>query len=210
MSEETPRQRLLIHMYDQMFNDINTHIMVVWQSVAVLVGAFALLALIEKQVITLDLGATLLVLICAWLLANLLDASYWYNRNLAIIGNIEKEFLMESDLKDVIYYFAAHRPDNKMITHLRIQWTLGISLSLVILLFHFFSRIVPGFSAPWTSFDPWRAGPYAISVAAFFWLRSLAKHRNRSYLEFIKNSPGRPLNSQAVELGEGHGFPRQD
>ena len=42
------RQELLLKMYDQLFNDINTHIIVVWQSVGVVVCAFALLALVEK------------------------------------------------------------------------------------------------------------------------------------------------------------------
>jgi|SRR3954467_6991923 len=127
MPDETPRQKFLLHMYDQMFNDINRHIIVVWQSVGVLIGAFAILALIEKHIITLDLGAGILVIICCWLLANLLDSSYWYNRNLAIIGNIEREFLSETDLRDIVYYFGAHRPTNKMITHLRIQRALGLS-----------------------------------------------------------------------------------
>lgn len=43
------REDLLLKMYDQMFNDINRHIMVVWQSVGVLVGAFAVFALVEKM-----------------------------------------------------------------------------------------------------------------------------------------------------------------
>jgi len=73
-------------MYKQMFNDINRHIVVIWQSVGVLLGAFTLFALVEKQVIPLDVASALLVLIAAWLTAHLYDASYWYNRNLVIIA----------------------------------------------------------------------------------------------------------------------------
>jgi hypothetical protein len=43
------RSDFLLKMYDQMFNDIDTHILVVWQSVAVVVGAFAVLADIQKR-----------------------------------------------------------------------------------------------------------------------------------------------------------------
>ena len=41
MDVEQNRKEFLLHMYDQMFNDINRHIMVIWQSVGVLVAAFA-------------------------------------------------------------------------------------------------------------------------------------------------------------------------
>jgi len=47
------RHELLLKMYDQMFNDINRHIMTVWQSVATLAGTAALLALVEKAIIPL-------------------------------------------------------------------------------------------------------------------------------------------------------------
>ncbi len=103
------RDEFLLHMYDQMFNDINTHILVVWQSVGVLVGAFAIFALTEKQIITLDIAAALIVLLAAWLIGHIYDASYWYNRNLVIIANIERQFLAAADLKEVHYYFGKHR-----------------------------------------------------------------------------------------------------
>ena len=48
---EHDRKEFLLKMYDQMFNDINTHILVVWQSVGVVVGAFAVFALVEKNII---------------------------------------------------------------------------------------------------------------------------------------------------------------
>lgn len=65
----TTREELLFKMYDQMFNDINRHIMVVWQSIGVLGGAFAIFALVEKQVVSLDIAASIVLLLSAWLLA---------------------------------------------------------------------------------------------------------------------------------------------
>ena len=112
------RDQFLIEMYKQMMNDINRHILVVWQSIATLVAAFAVFALVEKKVITLDIATSIIVLLCAWLCVHLLDASYWYNRNLAIIANIERQFLMTSDLRDIHHYFGSHRPGNRMIKHL--------------------------------------------------------------------------------------------
>src|SRR3546814_19062441 len=103
------RHTFLLEMYRQMFADINRHMTVVWQSVSVVVGAFAVFALVEKQIMPLDVAASLIILLCAWLYAHMLDAAYWYNRNLVIIANIERQFLLNSDLQDIQYYFGAHR-----------------------------------------------------------------------------------------------------
>src|SRR5438876_1465761 len=121
-SADEERKEFLGRMYDQMFNDINTHILVVWQSAGVLVAAFAVLALVEKAIVSMDVATALLALIAAWLLSHLEDASYWYNRNLVIIANIERQFLRPSDIREVHYYFGKHRAVGKMIDHLRIQY----------------------------------------------------------------------------------------
>lgn len=208
MSEASDRRELLLRMYDQMFNDINRHIMVVWQSVGVLVGAFAIFALTEKQVISVDVASTLLILIAGWSLAHHLDASYWYNRNLAMIANIEKQFLVKDDLSEIHYYFGSHRPANKMITHLRIQVMLAFGIAAVVLTFHFFQRILPGIWGSWASFEFIRALPYLVGVALVVYLMRLRANRNRSYEEFISHSPGRDVDTSGVSYGEGHGFPR--
>jgi hypothetical protein len=187
-----------------MFNDINTHILVVWQSVGVLIGAFAIFALTEKQVITLDVAASLIVLIAGWLVGHLYDASYWYNRNLVIIANIERQFLTESDLRDVHYYFGKHRKKGSMIIHLRIQYALALGIGFVVLLFHFFTRVERGIGAPWSTFDPLRALPYAVLVLAFLGVWRLKKNRDEAYAEFLRNSPGKNINTGDLIFGVGH------
>jgi hypothetical protein len=212
MSSEMPRppedarKEFLLKMYDQMFNDINTHILVVWQSVGVLVGAFAIFALAEKGILSIDVATTLIVLLASWLLAHLQDASYWYNRNLVIIANIERQFLVDSDLRNIHYYFGEHRPQNRMISHLQIQYALGVSLAVIMLLLHFVTRVVPGFSGSWSNFDPQRALPYGVSMAAGVYLARLARRKRAGYAEFVLNSPGAPVNTEGITYGVGHGF----
>lgn len=205
---ESKREELLIHMYDQMFNDINRHIMVIWQSVGTLVGTFALFALVEKKVIGLDLTVALIVLASAWLLAHLFDASYWYNRNLAIIANIERQFLTAKDQHDIHYYFGAHRPNNKMITHLRIQFALGVGLVILVIGYHFMERVATGFGLPFSAFEPSRALPYVVLCAAGVYLVWLRRNRGESYAEFLRNSPGIRVASEGIEYGVGHGHGR--
>lgn len=206
MDASDDRRKLLLEMYNRLLDNSSTHVLVVWQSVGVLVGAFAILALTEKQVISMDVAGSLIVLIAGWLIAHVYDASYWYNRNIAIAANIEKEFLCDSDLRNIHYYFGKHRPGNKMIVHLRIQMALGIGIGLIVLVFHFLTRVAPCLQSQ--AGDLERLLPYLVSVPVAIGLFALRAHRDRCYTEFLQNSPGRPVDTTGITYGEGHGFPR--
>ena len=140
-SNSADRRTFLLKMYDQLFNDIDRHILVVWQSISVVVGAFALLALAEKGVAPIDVSIAIIVLLAAWVVAHLYDSAYWYNRNLAIIANIERQFLVRNDLQEIHYYWGKHRPHNRMISHLRIQYALAVGLVSIANI----STLPPGF-----------------------------------------------------------------
>jgi hypothetical protein len=198
------RKEFLFRMYDQMFNDIDTHILVVWQSVGVVVGAFAVFALAERNIVPIDYACALMELLCAWLIAHLYDASYWYNRNLVIIANIERQFLTADDLKNIQYYFGKHRKKSAMLTHLRIQYWLGIGIAVLFIVYHLVSRIAPGIGTPLRNFQFQRALPYLFLAAAIILLWKLRKNRLASYQEFLQNSPGISVTTAGIEYGVGH------
>jgi hypothetical protein len=75
------RDAFLLAMYNQMWGNIDRHILVIWQSVGALLGAFAVLALTEKHVLPIDLACSLMVVICAWVTAHVIDANNWFARN---------------------------------------------------------------------------------------------------------------------------------
>jgi hypothetical protein len=179
--------------------------MVVWQSVGVLVGAFAVFALVEKNVVPLDFAVCIVLLLALWLMAHLFDAAYWYNRNLVIIANIERQFLRKEDLKEIHYYFGAHRPKNKMIYHLRIQMALGIALVLMVLSYHFYVRVVPGFDLPWCNISLARSLPYLLTLLAVIYLWKLKIDCQRKYKEFLRESPGKVIDTMGTSFGIGHG-----
>jgi len=191
-----------------MFADINQHINVVWQSIGVVVGSLALLSLAEKNIIPIDVSFSLIVILIGWMAANLIDSSYWYNRNLVIIANIERQFLEQNDLKEIHYYFGAHRPKNKMITHLKVQMYLGIAIAVLILLYHFYERVSPGFCLPIEFFEPLRTLPYLVTTVCIVALLKLQKKKSSDYNEFIRNSPGKAIDATSVSYGPGHGFPK--
>lgn len=201
----TEREELLLKMYDQLFNDINRHIMVVWQSVGVLVGAFAIFALVEKNVVPIDIAASIVLLLCAWLIAHLLDASYWYNRNLVMIANIERQFLSRNDLKEIHYYFGAHRPKNKMIKHLKLQFALGIGLGGIVLFYHLFEVVVPAVESKGVGLKFINFVPYLLVLVSAWYLMDLKRKLVRKYEEFLRNSPGKDIDASNVSFGIGHG-----
>src|SRR5262249_27658281 len=117
---------------------------------------FAIMALVERRVISIDLASALLVLIAGWLVAHTYDANAWFNRNLVIVANIERQFLRSSDAHDIHLFFTRHRTATNMVGHLQVHRALGIGIACLVVLHHFVSRVWPGLSAPWSSFDPVR------------------------------------------------------
>jgi len=205
--DEAARQNLLLRMYDQMFNDINRHINVVWQPITTIVGSAALLAAGTKEVISIDIAEGLIIGLVGWLMATLYDSSYWYNRNLVIIANIERQFLRKSDLKEIHYYFGKHRAKTSMLTHLRIQWWLGLGIGLLILLHHFLSQVLPILNcnnANVGRFHWEMILPYVIAVLALILVCLVRKHRIQCYEEFKANSPGINVDTTGIQYGVGH------
>lgn len=200
------RDEFLVKVYDQMFSDINRHIIVVWQSISVVVGAFAVFGLAEKNVVPIDVAVSIMFLLCAWLFAHLLDSSYWYNRNLAIIANIERIFLVKEDLRNVHYYFGKHRENNKMITHLRIQFALGAGIVLIVLYYHIVKRMVVEIGKGVCAMDYASISPYIVMLFAVWYIYSLNRRCDAKLKEFLENSPGILVDTDGVGYGVGHGM----
>jgi hypothetical protein len=205
--DNSSRKEFLLRMYDQMFNDINRHISIIWQPITVLVGSFALLAAGMREIISIDIAVTFIILLVGWLIANIYDSAYWYNRNLVIIANIERQFLRKSDLRDIHYYFGKHRSKYSMLTHIRIQWYLGVFIGSLILLYHFLTQALetcPFILRPAIPFRLELLLPYVTGILIFFWLRHWRNHRIMSYAEFVKNSPGIEVDISGIDYGVGH------
>jgi hypothetical protein len=207
MSEFDPekaRSDFLIAMYNQLMNDINRHIVVVWQSVTALLGAFAAWSLIEKNIISLDVAVTFIIVIAVWVIAHVYDSAYWYNRNLAMIANIERQFLRQSDLREIHYYWGKHRQSNSMIRHLKLQKWLALGIAALVLGIQFNANILPLLR---NCFIGWQAQNFLPWIAAAFggyvWYQQ-HKHSAEKFREFLRNSPGREVDTTGIEYGAGH------
>jgi hypothetical protein len=201
------RDEFLIKIYEQMFNDIDRHHKILWQIIGVLIGSFAFIALAEKDIIPIDVAISIVILLSLWVIAHVYDSNYWYNRNLVIISNIERQFLKQTDLNDIHYYFGEHRDKNAIQTSLKIQLYLAWGIILVFSIYHFFTRIYPGFKLNSEEFTiEWiRVIPYTTLLVFYFILvRWIKKKREKNYLEFLQNSPGIDINTVGINYGDGH------
>lgn len=189
-------------MYEQMWNNITRHIGVTWQSIAALVAAFALLGLDEKRVwIPTDFVATLVLLASLWQLAHVLDASHWFNRNLVIIANIERQFLSKEDLRLIHPHFKKHREANEMITHFRLHGVFGIAVAVIVLLYHLHSRVLPSLDSQ-TSFDWVKMLPYVLGSAGAYVLLKLRHVLRKRYEELCAESPGLDMDATSSTVGQ--------
>ncbi|MFC3881296.1 hypothetical protein ACFOSV_13975 [Algoriphagus namhaensis] len=201
------RDEFLLKMYEQMFNDIDRHHKIVWQVIGVLIGSFAVVALAEKELIPIDIAVAVVILISLWVIAHVYDSNYWYNRNLVIISNIERQFLKKEDLKEIQYYFGEHRDKNAVQTSLKIQLYVGWGLVVLFLSYHFITEIYPGFFISWAdaSFDWMKMMPYIVLIVFYLKLvKWIKKKRENDYEEFVANSPGIEIDTSSINYGGGH------
>lgn len=183
------RPEFLLETYRQTSTHLGRHISGVWQCVGV-AGAALIVFAQDKDKSLNDYACALVVLLCGWLAATTLDASNWFNRNLAIITNVERLFLTSADLKLVHPFFDGHRPPGRLAKHFHIQLLLSAAVCLLVLIYHFVERVQPGFSLPWSNFQFSRALPYLLAPMVAVALFRLQRHYQKKDEEFQEAAPG--------------------
>ena len=179
-------EKILIEMYSQLMHDVNRHIVIVWQSICMLIAAITAFALIKDNLFSLDMAASVALIACIWLLVHVYDSSFWYNRNTAIIANIEKQFLRQDDSGAMKSFFSENQPKGVYISHC-IQRALGMSVAILVLGFQFYETILPILLAR-TDFEAFNSAPWFIAACGILiWV--IKAHSNvKKYDDFIKSS----------------------
>lgn len=181
-----------------MWENVDRHIHVVWQSVGVLAGSITALVLVEKEVLSFDFATTLVVMVGIWQIAHVLDASWWFNRNLHIIRNIERQFMKTSDAEQIHYYFA-EESKTTMLDHQRIQFFFGIAVTGTVLGYHFIERIFPGINSSISNLEPMRGLPYLVLLVGLIVLWKFYKHHLKVFTTLKEKSPGVDLQASEVQ-----------
>ncbi len=197
------RTDFLIEMYNQLCSEIDRHIKVTWQIVGVLLSTFAVFALIEKNIISLDIATSIVIAVCALAIGIIIESNFWYNRNLVIIANIERQFLVDTDIEDIHYYFKSHRKNNAYLDMMLIQLFFILIISSIVVLYHFSKEVLPSLS-PSNEFNLSKTIPYLVLIASGILLLLFHFKRRKNYNEFKKNSPGKMIGGNAIASNSDH------
>jgi hypothetical protein len=138
------RQQFLMNMYDQMWNNTTRHITLIWQPIIVIfatIGAIMAAEIKDLNFVAISIFISLAFLIIGWYLAHVHDSSGWVNRNLVIISNIEKQFLVVSDETEIHPYFNSDPKKREMIEHFQIQYFLGLTLGFAVTIYYIWKII---------------------------------------------------------------------
>lgn len=194
------RDGFLLEMYRQTSSHLNRHILLSWQSIGVVGGALAVFVLGDKLSasadVRLDFAIAIVILLCAWSVSHVFDANNWFERNLHIITNIERQFLKPSDSEEIHYFFATHRrarSKKNLIEHLQIQMAMAIGLWIILIGYHFHQRILPGLGSTLVHFEFVRSIPYVMSLVCVGYCYLVARDRKRDYKKLLEKSPGKDI-----------------
>lgn len=185
-TDKQARNDFLLNMYNQAFNNINRHIVIVWQTISILAASFVSILLSEKYDISIWISSILLIVYIVWMISHIIDAEHWFKRNLHIITNIEKNFLKKDDLELIHPYINNDVKHETMIESFRIQIFFACTIWIFILLYLFYKASITSSMGLFFIY-------FCISVILSLILNAYHENNANKIKTLVKNSPGKSL-----------------
>ena len=215
----TERADFLKAMYLQLNSEMTRHLELAWQAVGVVVGSLAAMVLGTKGYIQIDIATLLIIIMFYWLVAHTIDSNYWYNRNLTIIANIERQFLTKEDLKSIHFYFATHLKDDKFLADLKIHVNFAFGTIIIALVNHLVFHINRIINNVKLGFD-WNNGFSVVDIILFFTpyigfavtlycLNKFKVRRIKDFKNFKRISPGIYVDDTDIEYEDTTGHQKE-
>lgn len=183
-------------------DDINRHIVVIWQVVGVLAASVAAIAISEQHGVPLEVAVALSFLVSGWALEHLHDSNYWYNRNLVMITNIERVFLNNEDLQLVHPYFSKYRNSNSFLSHMQAHRRFILIFCALIFSYYYIGLSVSAIDHSRNLFL--KICPFIGGLILFCWDRHLIWKYTKKYGDYLKISLGIEIENK-IDFGKSHG-----
>lgn len=205
-----------MRMYDQMYSNIDRQLNFAIKSLFTFFTSSIVVFYIEKnEIIPFSIGVAFAIMVNGWLIAHLIDANYWFFRNLHIVANIEKQFLRYTDLREIHCYFAQKESEekkdiieyinedkSKTVKEKKYRWQTSLKIHFIFAL-----AIASSFFAFWiiknwnsileNFFDTFKKDynciPIVVTIISFYLCNKLWRKRKKECLNFIKESPGKEV-----------------
>jgi hypothetical protein len=121
-----------------------------------------------------------------------------------MIANIERQFLRQSDLREIHYYWGQHRSTSSMLTHLKLQLWLAVGIAVLVLLIQFSTVVWPKIPYQFVGLKLKDFVPWIVAIVGLCVWHDRRKLAKQKYEEFLRNSPGKPVDTSNIEYGVGH------
>lgn len=184
------RKQFLLKMYDQMWNNISRHINLTGQCVGAVVGSSVLIYFSQSTPQWMDIACSLIYCIWAWLINQIYDSNNWCNRNMAIVSNIERQFLTKSDETEIHCFISGPFKAEHVLQNFKTQVALSISIVSIVGVVHFTQRVFPWLSGK-TPFEILVLLPIIFFFAFFVSLFIIRRVTFNKQKEFLETSPGK-------------------
>ena len=180
---------------NNLYDSINTHYKFSWEIAILFISSLAVFINHQcgKEELT-DYITTICLSIAMWAIAHIYESNFWYRRNIAIISNIERQFLYKEDSKEILHFFNKSSKKYSVIDSLKINLVLVIFISVILLIYHISYRLIPFCNNSTGEHNCSCLSiflPYLSLIVLYCYLVQPTKtKREKDYDDFIMNSPG--------------------
>lgn len=182
------RHDFILHYYNMAVKDLDRHLLIGWQTIAVVAGAAASLSLGYKGDLPVPIAVVVTVVVLCWGMLNIIDANFWALRAIAFLANVEAVYFRESD-RQFFNPYAGKHPRYELLRTLAYQAWLILALLAVAVVFAIWSGLDYGSVTEPRDVLLWSLSLWfllgGIWVIFTSWRRQLGGYRR-----FVKDSPG--------------------
>lgn len=128
---ETWRNEFLLRLYDDLWRSIDRVESGIWQFVALYAVIAGLMISTVRESVPRSIAVVFSLIISFWGINVAINAGKWFNRNLAFVINIEKQFLFAEDLGRILPA-AFHKRRTRVLNTLNMIHTAAFLFTAIV------------------------------------------------------------------------------
>ncbi len=192
------RHQFTLQYYNMAVRDLERHLGIGWQTIALVAGAAASWSLGYGGKLPLPIAVASAIAVGFWGLLNILDSNYWAARAIGFLANVESIYLYVDDAKTYNPYAGKH-PPLKLLDSLKYQAYVAIAFILFSLVFYGeailrrvekFGGMPSSVEAVNTVTAAYYALPILVVLAGVNLVLNAYVGRIGDYLSFVVTAPG--------------------
>lgn len=202
------RHEFILQYYNMAVQDLDRHLKVGWQTIAVVAGAIASISLGEQGHLPIFVSVSAALVVLYWGMQNVIDANFWALRAIAFLANVESVYFALTDRRHFNPYAGQH-PPYKLMDSLKFQFSVCVVLIVGISIFFGYKLLL--IAGDWSSLKSnfvsselfkifvWQF-PIFVTLYYFREISYAWAYRHLGYRDFVQSSPGPGMASDLAYL----------